>query len=194
MSHPFGDLLSQYLHRKHSLSQSRLAEGILQDPAVITKMCKGERLTGFQARERVLAIIDWLRQHDALVTLEEANALLAAAGMSGLREANLLGQLAKRPDSTLTNEVPVSAPAPGFGQSHDYLPVVSTPFIGRADELSRVDALLSDTRCRLLTLAGPGGVGKTRLAIEAASLRRKRYAQGRLDEAQQTIGQAIDLC
>ena len=178
MSHPFGDLLSQYLHRKHSLSQSRLAEGILQDPAVITKMCKGERLTGFQARERVLAIIDWLRQHDALVTLEEANALLAAAGMSGLREANLLGQLAKRPDSTLTNEVPVSAPAPGFGQSHDYLPVVSTPFIGRADELSRVDALLSDTRCRLLTLAGPGGVGKTRLAIEAASLRRKRYAQG----------------
>ena len=51
MSHSFGDLLSQHLHRKHGLSQSKLAEGILQDPSIIGKMCKGQRLTGPQARE-----------------------------------------------------------------------------------------------------------------------------------------------
>jgi len=33
-SHPFGDLITQYLSRKHGLSQNKLAEGILQDPAV----------------------------------------------------------------------------------------------------------------------------------------------------------------
>ena len=50
LGHPFGDLLSQHLHRKHGLSQSKLAAGILQDPAVIGKMCKGQRLNGPQAR------------------------------------------------------------------------------------------------------------------------------------------------
>ena len=39
MSHPFGDLLSQHLHRKHGLSQARLAAGILQDPSIMGKMC-----------------------------------------------------------------------------------------------------------------------------------------------------------
>ena len=60
MSHPFGNLLSQHLHRQHGLSQARLAAGILQDPAIIAKMCKGQRLTGLQARERVVAIAGWL--------------------------------------------------------------------------------------------------------------------------------------
>ena len=86
MSHPFGDLLSQHLHRKHGFSQSKLAEAILQDPSVIGKMCKGHRLTGLQARKRVLAIADYLRTQRVLATVAEANALLAAAGMSPLSE------------------------------------------------------------------------------------------------------------
>ena len=88
MSHPFGDLLSQHLHRKHGLSQSKLAAGILQEPAIITRMCKGERLTGPQARERVLAIVGWLQQQDALGKLDEANAFLLAAGLAPLRETD----------------------------------------------------------------------------------------------------------
>ena len=89
MSHRFGDLISQHLHRKHGLSQSKLAAGILQDPSIIGKMCKGQRLTGTHARERVLAIISWLRAQGALETVAEANALLDAAGMAGLQECDL---------------------------------------------------------------------------------------------------------
>ena len=85
MSHPFGDLLSRYLHRKHGLSQSKLADGILQDRSVITKMCKGQRLAGTQARERVVAIAAWLRAQAAIETVAEADALLGAAGMAPLR-------------------------------------------------------------------------------------------------------------
>src|SRR5215510_216451 len=66
MSHPFGDLLTQYLHRKHGLSQSKLAAGILQSPSIISDMSQGKRLYGPQARERVTAIIAWLQQQDAL--------------------------------------------------------------------------------------------------------------------------------
>ncbi len=42
-----------------------------------------------------------------------------------------------------------------------------TTFIGRAQELVEIATLLADPACRLLTLVGPGGIGKTRLAVEA---------------------------
>src|SRR5690606_34133909 len=48
------------------------------------------------------------------------------------------------------------------------LPVMPTPFIGRAHEIDIVVQQILDPSCRLLTLTGPGGVGKTRLAIEVA--------------------------
>jgi predicted ATPase len=48
------------------------------------------------------------------------------------------------------------------------LPSVLTPFVGRENELTEIASLLTDSACRLLTLTGPGGIGKTRLAIEAA--------------------------
>jgi predicted ATPase/DNA-binding CsgD family transcriptional regulator len=48
------------------------------------------------------------------------------------------------------------------------LPPQPTTRVGRSSELSRFAELLADPACRLLTLVGPGGIGKTRLAIEAA--------------------------
>ncbi|MFN2188121.1 MAG: BTAD domain-containing putative transcriptional regulator, partial [Candidatus Promineifilaceae bacterium] len=52
----------------------------------------------------------------------------------------------------------------------DNLPLQATAFIGRETEIDDLqDRLLNDPDCRLMTLLGPGGSGKTRLAIEVAN-------------------------
>jgi predicted ATPase len=48
------------------------------------------------------------------------------------------------------------------------LPVPLTPFVGRRDLVAAVSRELTDPACRVLTLVGPGGVGKSRIAIEVA--------------------------
>lgn len=53
--------------------------------------------------------------------------------------------------------------------NRDKLPQPLTPFVGRARELAEIGRLLADPDCRLLTLVGPGGIGKTRLALAAAA-------------------------
>ncbi|MFF3329958.1 BTAD domain-containing putative transcriptional regulator [Streptomyces sp. NPDC002888] len=55
------------------------------------------------------------------------------------------------------------------GPARPRVPVQLTPFVGRGTELARIARGLSDSR--LVTLTGPGGVGKTRLAVEAARSR-----------------------
>ncbi len=49
------------------------------------------------------------------------------------------------------------------------LPLQPTPFIGREKELEAAKKVLCDDGCRVLTLTGPGGAGKTRLALQTAA-------------------------
>jgi predicted ATPase/DNA-binding SARP family transcriptional activator len=68
-------------------------------------------------------------------------------------------------------DAPVMPPTP----QHN-LPIALTSFIGREREIAEVQRLLATTR--LLTLAGPGGCGKTRLVVETAAAVRSSYPDG----------------
>lgn len=115
-SHPFGDLVTQHRTRKHGFSQEKIAGGIGQDSAVVSDMCRGKRLTGSKARERVIDIIYLFYTEEVLEFVGEANALLETAGMAPLngdglpKERLLLNELTNEsevqpvePDAPLTS-------------------------------------------------------------------------------------------
>lgn len=66
-----------------------------------------------------------------------------------------------------TRELYMRIRAAARGPRHN-LPPQSTPLVGRESELAQIRDRLADPDCRLLTIVGPGGIGKTRLAVQAA--------------------------
>jgi predicted ATPase/transcriptional regulator with XRE-family HTH domain len=69
-------------------------------------------------------------------------------------------------------------PPAGPASVHGNLPRALTPFIGREPELEALHRLIRDPGCSLLTILGPGGIGKTRLAIEIAARQRELFPDG----------------
>lgn len=68
--------------------------------------------------------------------------------------------------------------APISNQTQTDLPLPLTSLIGREHELRAVIQQIQNPACRLLTLTGPGGVGKTRLALESARQLRETFDHG----------------
>lgn len=108
---------------------------------------------------------DLLRQE---LAIEPAAALQTL--VAHLRTGNPdLGTIYGQDGEPLT--APSTAPAkPPPTPGAPRLPTPPTPFIGREAELALVAARLAEPTCRLLTIVGPGGIGKTRLAIQAAAM------------------------
>ncbi|OKI06167.1 ATPase [Streptomyces sp. CB02923] len=110
------------------------------------------------------------RQSDALAVFEDVRRRLAdelgVDPSAGLREAHL---------AVLRGDE--KPPAARVGPAPGRLPARLTSFVGRGSEMALLDRLM--TASRLVTVVGPGGVGKTRLAVEAAS-RHRAHRQGRL--------------
>lgn len=101
-----------------------------------------------------------LRQYQECVRI-----LAAEVGASPQAETTQLFQSLQVNDASVTAEVTSQLRAVPRYQ----LPAQPTPFVGREKEVTEIVRLLTGPNCRLLTVVGLGGIGKTRLAIQAAA-------------------------
>ena len=113
-------------------------------------------------QQRLLALYRSGRQADALEVYRDARDVLAED--LGLDPSPALQELER---AILRQEPSLAAPEPPTRSTRP-LPVPPTPLVGRRLELAALGALFRDEGARLVTLTGPGGTGKTRLALAAA--------------------------
>ncbi|WP_411111940.1 BTAD domain-containing putative transcriptional regulator [Streptomyces sp. c-19] len=165
---------------EHHLLVGELAQLVARHPL-------RERLRAVQLR----ALYRAGRQSEALAGYEELRTLLAdELGLDPSPELTALhaGMLRQDPSLSAPGAAPapgatpasVSVPAPraaaGGGPARGNLPTPLTGIVGRDAAVAEVRGLLAERR--LVTLTGPGGVGKTRLAVEAAGQLRDEFADG----------------
>jgi predicted ATPase/DNA-binding SARP family transcriptional activator len=131
-----------------------------------------ERIWG----QLMLALYRCGRQADALDAFARARRALASE--LGLEPGE---QLLRLHAQMLQHEVPSEVdgqPADATPKRVSNLPAAVTRLVGREPELAILQSLLNDPDVRVVTLMGPGGVGKTRLAIELARRIEPEYRDG----------------
>jgi predicted ATPase/DNA-binding SARP family transcriptional activator len=142
---------------ERELAEGRHAGLVGELEAAVREQPLRERL----AAQLMLALYRSGRQADALTAYQAMRATLVEE--LGLEPGEQLGELQR---AILAHD-PALDVVPNR-RRRTPLPASLTSFVGRRRELEQVQALLMRPAVRLLTLTGPGGTGKTRLALEAA--------------------------
>lgn len=167
--------------RRAGKQQRELAGALGIEPPVLSRKLNGLK-QAYLTYVEIKLIIKTLAAWDAITTQAEAVTLLS---LMGLRAQNFTGdewqeaplnklEVAAPPHSSLST---IDAP-PLTGLLIPALPAPRTSLIGREALVQSVLSRLRQSSVRLLTLLGPGGVGKTRLAVAVAHEARKEFPDG----------------
>ncbi len=162
--------------------QKELADALGLNPHVLSHKLHGTdsaRLTHPEVKQIIKTLASW----EAITTQGEAIELLALMGLppesfaSDAWATAPLNQLAPRSHAMST---PAAATEPSHlpRRSRSVMPAPLTPLIGREGLVTLVCDRLRQAEVRLLTLVGPGGVGKTRLSLEVAQQLQGNFADG----------------
>lgn len=130
----------------HGFTQDEFAERVGCATQTIRKIESGQRRPSFHMAERIAQVL-------RLNPEEHTLWMRAARNLEQPDSAELAHEVARQP---------VQRPV------LPTLPTYLMPFVGREHELSDIARLLATPGCRLVTVLGPGGIGKTRLVVEVA--------------------------
>ncbi len=175
---------------RRALDEKRLQAIILRLDARLTGGAAGELVPeleqllaehGFEERlwgQLMLALYRAGRQADALEAYGRARRLFAAElGLEpGEPLARLQQRILDRDPTLLVHEQPQLPVVPVRAGSN--LPRSLTRLVGRDRELAELAGLMADPDVQLVTLTGPGGVGKTRLLLELGRRHETEYVDG----------------
>ncbi len=164
----FGELL-RFLRERADLSQKELALQVGYHYSYMSRIESNQRTpdpTTLMARFVPALYLDGEPEWSAR--------LLELAGVS---ESRIPSPLTASPDTS--SRTPPTA-LPIFDLSSSNLPTILTPLLGRDDEVVALAKLLTRSDVRLVTLIGPPGVGKTRLAAHIAAQLAGMFAHGPL--------------
>ncbi len=153
----FGEWIKQR-RKSLDLTQQRLAQAVGCSVVLIRKIESEERRPSRQVAGLLAEALQ--------VPSEERDRFIMVA-----RQEKDFAQLSRIPLSQSSSAISISISRPVS------LPAPATPFIGRDHELATILQLILQSECRLLTLVGPGGIGKTRLALETARSISSRYPE-----------------
>jgi len=184
--------------------RERLRQLVIQALHRLSVACteRGEYAAGIEYTVRLLALEPWQEEsHRQLMTLlaRSGQQTAALAQYETCRQilAEELGVEPLPETQALYHRLKTRREA-----SPHNLPPQATPFVGRQAELAQIAHHLGQADCRLLTLVGAGGIGKTRLALQAAGQALDAFADGvyfvhlaRIDSPEflvPTIAEAID--
>ncbi len=198
--HTFGERVQEYL-RGSGYSQQNLANALGLHPGVLSRKLNGST-QGHLTKLEVGRIIKTLAQWNIITTREEAFQLLK---LVNLKQTSLsIEEWQEPPLNQLVDEsTHPTISRPVISPDLHNIPAPVTRLIGREWAVERLQHLLGREEVRLVTLVGPGGSGKTRLALHVATDLISAFAQGawlvRLtkvtdaDQVPMRIMQALDL-
>ena len=149
---------------------------------------RGAYAEGIEAARKVLSIEPWHEE-----THQQLMQLLAASGQRstalaqydvcrhvlaeelGVEPASFTTEIYEQIKNNATKPSVPTLPSPPLPDSkprqsptQSNFPISLTPLIGRETEYSQIIERITDVDCRLLSILGPGGIGKTRLAVSVA--------------------------
>lgn len=153
---------SQILHllTRHFAEQHQYTSGIVYVSRLLAMEPWRE-----DAHRQLMQLLAWSGQRSAALAQYETccEVLLQEFGMEPeARTQQLYEQI--RDGKTAVIDVDVAERKTAVSN----LPVPLTRFVGREKEIDKIGEMLRTEQCRIVTLVGPGGIGKTRLSIETA--------------------------
>lgn len=163
-------------------SQKALAQAVGLHPTVLSNKLNGTdnaKLNRLEIKQLILTLAEW----QGVTTCAEVTELLAFLELNPSLftpeewQSSPLNQLENK--VTPVTDKPLTASAIAEPEiAHNNIPALLTSFIGRERERAEIAELMRDNITRLLTITGPAGIGKTRLALQVANTLLPDFQQG----------------